>query len=89
MALADTATLAVLLKLDNQMSGGLTNAVGDLGKFDAKLRSVASGGLTNVKNAAGHAAGQLKNLAMMGGIGAGIVGVGSITGLFEQGISKA
>jgi hypothetical protein len=100
--LADTAQLAVVLTLKDQLTGGLTAAQAKLGGLEASATAVSAGGLTRLQKAGAgvgtalsHAGSQIggliKNIGMLAGV-SGILGVGaaltsSITKVEEFGAS--
>jgi len=93
--LAETAELAVILKLKDQLSGGLTAAQAKLGGLEASASAASVGGMTRlqkatagVSTALGHAKSQLSGL--VGGLGllaGGAVAFG-VFGALEQGVKK-
>ena len=94
--LAQTAELAVVLKLKDELTGGLTAAQSKLTGLEASATAASVGGMSRLQKAAGgvgtalsHASSQIgglvKNVAMLAG-GAGLFTLG---GALEQGISKA
>ena len=93
--IAETAELAVVLKLKDQLTGGLTDAESKLGMLESTAGRTAVGGLSKLQTVAngvggalGHAKSQLAGL--VGGLGllAGGAGLFSVFGGLEQGVSK-
>jgi hypothetical protein len=93
--IAETAELAVVLKLKDQLTGGLTAAESKLGMLESTASRTATGGLSRLQTVAngvggalGHAKSQLAGL--VGGLGllAGGAGLFSVFGGLEQGVSK-
>jgi len=86
--IAETAELAVVLKLKDQLTGGLTAAESKLGMLESTASRTATGGLSRlqtvangVSGALGHAKSQLggliTNLGLFGGA-AGLAGIGAL-----------
>ena len=72
--IAETAELAVVLKLKDQLTGGLTAAESKLGMLESTASRTATGGLSRLQTVAngvggalGHAKSQLSGL--VGGLG--------------------
>ena len=93
--IAETAELAVVLKLKDQLTGGLTAAESKLGMLESTAGRTAVGGLSKLQTVAkgvggalGHAEKQIGGLISKFGLLAGGASIFSIGGLLEQGMSK-
>jgi hypothetical protein len=94
--LAETAQLAVVLTLKDQLTGGLTAAQAKLTGLEATASTAAAGGMTRLQKAAGgvgtamsHAGSQIGGLVKNASMLIGGAGLFTIGGMLEQGISKA
>ena len=80
MALAQTAELAVLLKLNDQMSGGLSQASSSLSRFGSHVTGTG-GAMSKFSGAMGHAKNQIASLVTsplgLIGMAGGMYGVAS------------
>ena len=92
--IAETAELAVVLKLKDQLTGGLTAAESKLGMLETTAGRTATGSLTRlqtvtngVSTALGHAKSQLSGLIGGFGLLAGGAGVLALGGAFAKGVA--
>ncbi len=103
MNLAETAVLAVQLKLEDQLSGGVARAESEVAGLNttvkassghltnlARAATVAQGGVVKFGGALGHAKSQLVSLATgpLGLVGLG-AGLFTLGGLFEKSVGRA
>src|ERR1700690_834502 len=93
--ISETAILAVELKLQDQLTGGVAAAESKPGMLETTAGRTASGSLTRLQpgtngvgTALGHAKSQLSGLIGGFGLLAGGAGLFSVFGGLEQGVSK-
>ena len=93
--LAETAELAVVLKLKDELTGGLTAAQGKLSTLEATAGRTATGSLTRLQTvtngvgtALGHAKSQLSGLIGGFGLLAGGAAAFGVFGALEQGVKR-
>ena len=93
--LAETAELAVVLKLKDQLTGPLSAAQGKLAGLEASASAASAGGMTRLQKAAtgvgtalGHAKSQLSGLVGGFGLLAGGAAAFGVFGALEQGVKR-